>query len=54
MVSYTKWVSILFEVYPDADATEVVQVAARHWNERKADLKAATVAEARQYARSNC
>lgn len=52
MVSYTKWVSILFEVYPDADATDVVRVAGREWSAKKEALKDATVREARDYARS--
>lgn len=51
MVSYTKWISILFEVHPDAESTEVVSVGADLWSQNKEALKAATVAEARAFAK---
>ena len=50
MVSYSKWVSILFETYPEADGTEVVSVAGSTWSENKDLLSGATVAEARNLA----
>lgn len=51
MVSYTKWTSIVFDVAPsDAEASEVVSWAAARWRERKADIQAATVTEARDWA----
>lgn len=52
MVEYSKWTSLVFETHPDAEATEVISAAAAEWNKRKADLEAATVAEARDHARS--
>lgn len=53
MVEYQKWTSIVFQVAPDsADASEVISWAASEWNQRKADLQAATVSEARQHAES--
>lgn len=52
MVQYTKWTEIVFRVAPDdAPATEVVSWAAARWQERKDDIKAATVSEAEQWAR---
>lgn len=51
MVSYTRWVSILFETYPEAAATEVVSVAGDTWSANKATISSATVAEARELAK---
>lgn len=53
MVEYTEWTAILFDEYPGAEATEVISVAATHWNRNKAGLKAASKTEARQYAQQN-
>lgn len=52
MVEYSKWISILFEEHPDADAQEVMRVGGREWTANKRDLEDATVREAREYART--
>lgn len=52
MVDYNRWVSILFEVHPDAEATEVFRVAGREWSERKQALRDASVSEAREHAKT--
>lgn len=57
MVTYQKWTQIAFEVARSKGAdtseeqTSIVSVAADVWNSRKADLSAATDAEARRIAR---
>lgn len=51
MVSYRDWVSVLFETYPEADATEVVAVAGRTWTENKPLLSSSSLSEAREYAK---
>lgn len=52
MVSYQKWTEIVFRVAPDdAAAPDVISWAAARWRDRKADLEAATVREAEQWAR---
>ena len=52
MVSYQKWTSIVFQVHPEADATDVISVAASEWRTRKEALRCATVQEAREHAKS--
>lgn len=51
MVSYSKWVSVLFQEYPDAKATLVVSTAGEVWSKNKPLLQDATVSEAREYAK---
>lgn len=53
MVSYQKWTSIVFEIAGDEnDAPDVISWAASEWRSRKDALQEATVAEARDHARS--
>jgi hypothetical protein len=63
MVSYQKWTAIGYEVARSKGANlegtgtqsanqELVSVLADIWNDRKSDLSTATVAEARNIARS--
>lgn len=60
MVSYQRWTSLVFEVAKEkgahiddiSDGSNVVAVGAAIWRDRKAELKAASVAEAREIARS--
>jgi hypothetical protein len=52
MVSYQKFVSVVFEVTDDDnDATEVMQWASERWNRNKDTLKTATVSETRDLVR---
>lgn len=54
MVSYQKWTSLVFEQVPKSvrqdSATDIVSVGADVWNDRKEELRTATIAEARQIA----
>lgn len=59
MVSYQKWTQIAFEVAGNAgmessqeNSRDLVSVAASVWNDRKEELSAATVSEARRIAQS--
>lgn len=52
MVTYQRWTKVLFEVHPDADAQDVISVAAAEWRDKKEAIQDATVAEAREYART--
>lgn len=59
MVSYQRWTSIAFEVAREKGAqfdslsssSDGIQVFADIWNDRKDELSAASVQEARQVAR---
>lgn len=51
MVSYTRWVEILFETYPGAQSTVVMTRAGETWSENKQLLQDATVSEARELAK---
>lgn len=53
MVSYTEWTSIVFDLAGDRRGVtqqEIISWAAKRWNERKSDLKAASREEARRWA----
>lgn len=57
MVKYTKWVSIVFDVAESqgfdssfADNSTAVSLAAEIWNDRKQELRSASVSTAREIA----
>lgn len=59
MVSYQKWTAVAFEVArskgmrsSQQNSQDLVSVLAAVWRERKDELSTATVAEAREIARS--
>lgn len=53
MVSYQRWTEAVFDAAPaSADATDVISFAAQEWRKNKADLQAASVAEAEAHARA--
>ena len=53
MVTYRRWISLLFEVHGDsADATVIMREGGAEWTRRKQALQDASVAEARQHAKS--
>lgn len=51
MVAYTRWVSILFETYPEANAQQVMTRAGETWSANRDLLRDASVSEARELAK---
>lgn len=53
MVDYNRWIGLLFEVHGDtADATVIMREGGKYWTNNKPRLRNASVAEAREIAKT--